>query len=126
MLCLLRESETTVVISSHVLTDLERTVDTIILVDSGRVLRNCSLDDFREEYLKVRITTNTSPNFELPERLILRTLHRDSSSALLLIRKDAWDELNSLTSATDVTTETEVPLLEEAFRHTIELSKSNR
>jgi ABC-2 type transport system ATP-binding protein len=56
LLKLLRESETTVIISSHVLTDVERIADTVVLLHEGKLLKHSSLDDFREDRTQINPT----------------------------------------------------------------------
>lgn len=44
------DDELTMVISSHMLHDIERIVDRIVCVDRGRVVADAPLDDLREQY----------------------------------------------------------------------------
>lgn len=47
---LLREGSTTIVISSHVLRDVERVVDWIVCLEQGRVIADTAMDELRERY----------------------------------------------------------------------------
>lgn len=44
------DDELTMVISSHMLHDIERIVDRIVCVDKGRIVADAPLDDLREQY----------------------------------------------------------------------------
>ena len=50
---LLNESGTTILFSSHHMTDVERMADRIVLLDEHRVMLDCSLDDLRERHCLV-------------------------------------------------------------------------
>ena len=50
LLELLREDETTILVSSHVLRDVEKVVDRIVCLDRGCVLTDAALDDLQERF----------------------------------------------------------------------------
>lgn len=52
---LLNESGTTILFSSHHMTDVERMASRIVLLDDGRPLIDAALDDLREEYCLVSV-----------------------------------------------------------------------
>lgn len=52
---LLREDEPAIVISSHQLDDIERSVDWILCLDHGRVVRDDALDALQERYARWRV-----------------------------------------------------------------------
>jgi len=62
---LVREDEPAIVISSHILDDIERTVDWIICLEHGRVVRDESLDALQERYAEWRVL---APKETLPTR----------------------------------------------------------
>ena len=53
---LLNEDQPTVVISSHVLHDIERLVDWIVCLEKGRLCVSLPFDDLRESYAEWRVT----------------------------------------------------------------------
>jgi ABC-2 type transport system ATP-binding protein len=57
------DEELTMVISSHMLHDLERIVDRVIFVDRARIVADESLDDLRERYAEWNVV---SPTGNLP------------------------------------------------------------
>ncbi len=61
----LREDGSTIVISSHVLRDVERIVDWIVCLDAGRVIADVAMDELRERYAEWRLA---SQGGELPAR----------------------------------------------------------
>jgi len=66
LLTLIQDTSRTIIISSHILSDVEKVIDHAVILREGEILRDCSFDDLREEFCKVRLT---SRNGELPENL---------------------------------------------------------
>ena len=58
---LLAEDENTIVISSHVLRDIEKIVDWVVCLDKGVVKTNRSLDDLRQTYAAWTVTGSGLP-----------------------------------------------------------------
>lgn len=65
LLELLREDGTTILVSSHVLRDVEKVVDWVICLDGGRITTDAALDELKES-LQTWIVQ--SPDDDLPER----------------------------------------------------------
>lgn len=57
LLELLQEDGSTILISSHVLRDIERVVNHVVCLDRGRVKVNASLDALQERFSEWRVTT---------------------------------------------------------------------
>ncbi|MFT5198826.1 MAG: ABC-2 type transport system ATP-binding protein [Planctomycetota bacterium] len=58
------EDGTTVLISSHVLHDVEKIVDRVLCIDEGRILEDSTLDDLKETYAEWIVTSRDA---ELPD-----------------------------------------------------------
>ncbi len=52
------EDEATIVVSSHVLRDVEKVVDHVVCLDRGRVVTDRPLDELKEEYAEWRVVSN--------------------------------------------------------------------
>lgn len=65
LLELLEEDRATVLVSSHVLRDVEKIVDWVLCLDQGRLVADAELDDLKERYAEWIVR---SPQAELPER----------------------------------------------------------
>lgn len=63
---ILLDDQKTVVISSHILSDIEKVIDRILILDEGRLLKNCPFDDLREDYVKLELISHSG---DLPEVL---------------------------------------------------------
>ncbi len=56
----------TIIISSHILTDIEKVIDHALVMDKGKMLCDTPIDDLREQYVRLRLT---SLNGAIPEDL---------------------------------------------------------
>jgi len=65
LLELLREDQATILVSSHVLRDVEKIVDRVICLDRGRVLTNAALDELKDTYAQWLVVKKDG---QLPER----------------------------------------------------------
>ena len=53
-----RRGDVTIVISSHILHDIERIADRIVCVEAGRIVADSSLDDLKESYAEWSVTSD--------------------------------------------------------------------
>lgn len=84
---ILREDGSTIVISSHVLRDVERIVDWIVCLDGGRVIADLAMDELRERYAEWRLASHLR---ELPTRFeeaFVLSQRGDGRSARLEVRR---------------------------------------
>jgi len=89
LLELVQQGDTTVVVSSHVLRDVERVVDWIVCLERGRVVVDAALDDLRERYAEWRVS---SRNGSLPARFdegFVLVQQGDGRQAVLVVRDAA-------------------------------------
>jgi ABC-2 type transport system ATP-binding protein len=56
MIALILHEGRTVFFSSHILTDVERVCDRLVVIDKGVLKANCSLEQFRKAIKKVRLS----------------------------------------------------------------------
>jgi len=61
ILRLLDEDEVTIVVSSHALMDIERLVDWVICLDSGKLRANSALDTLQERFATWEVTSSNGP-----------------------------------------------------------------
>jgi ABC-2 type transport system ATP-binding protein len=86
LLELLRDDGCTVVISSHILNDVEKIVDWIVALDAGELAENTPFDSLQESFAE---WTLTSTNGALPETFaesFVMTHQGDARQALLHVR----------------------------------------
>ncbi len=86
LLELLRDDGTTVVISSHILNDVEKIVDWIVALDAGTLVENAAFDTIQESFAE---WTLTSAEGRLPERFaepFILQQQNDARQAVLRVR----------------------------------------
>jgi len=113
---LIQNERRAIVLSSHILSDVERIVDRIVILDEGHVIRDTPLDDLRDSYRRVRLTSMTGrlpPVLDVPGTVEAK---RDVDSAVVTVRDVAADRIERV--AADLRCNWEiVPLaLEEIYR----------
>jgi len=84
---LLVDTTRTIVVSSHILHDVERLVDQVVCIEQGRLLANLSLDELQESYAEWRITARHGalPN-SFTEPYVLEA-HVNGQQARLIVQK---------------------------------------
>ncbi len=87
LLEVLQHSNPTILIASHILNDIEKVIDHVLVLDRGRLLKDCSFDDLREDYVKLELI---SLNGDLPARLPFRNIfsrQQDGRRAVVTLRR---------------------------------------
>ncbi len=107
----------TIVISSHILSDVEKVIDHVVIMDRGSILRDVSLDDLREEFCRVRVSSlNGGP---LPDELPFTNIvecQRGGAEALLTIQSLSGDVLEGMAKQCGARLEMNPLSLEDLYR----------
>jgi ABC-2 type transport system ATP-binding protein len=116
LLEIIQNPSRTILISSHILTDVEKIVDHVLVLDKGRLLRDCAFDDLKEEFRRIKVTALGGA---LPEALPFAGVieeRRDGAQAVLTLARAARDETDRLAEEAGWEVE-DLPLpLEELYR----------
>ncbi|MFI4910542.1 MAG: ABC transporter ATP-binding protein [Sedimentisphaeraceae bacterium JB056] len=56
LLEIIQDTTRTIVISSHILSDVEKVIDHAVIMKKGKVLRDCGFDELLEEYCRLQIS----------------------------------------------------------------------
>ena len=95
LLHLIQDPKRTIIISSHILSDVEKVIDHVLIMKEGCILRDCSFDDLREEFCRVRLTQIEDA---LPDELPLTGVidcERSGGQALLTLRQTELSEIEA-------------------------------
>jgi len=97
LLDILQDSERTVLISSHILSDVEKVIDHIMVLGEGQLLKDCCFDDLREDYVKLELMSLAG---DLPTILPFRhvfSCERNGGHAMVTMRRSelSLDEIRS-------------------------------
>ena len=93
------ESGTTVLFSTHIVSDLERVASEIAFLHQGKLLMRCSVDETKERYARLWLPGKMSA--AAPTQSLSRRRHDDGSLSLV-VERDAhgqWPEAASLLGA---------------------------
>jgi ABC-2 type transport system ATP-binding protein len=93
LLQIIQAENRTIIISSHILSDVEKVIDYALIMKEGRMLRDCSFDELREQFCRVRISALTGDlPAELPFGNVLQC-QRSKSQAILTLQDSQPDQL---------------------------------
>lgn len=93
------ESGTTVLFSTHIVSDLERVASEVAFLHEGRLLMRCSVDETKERYARLWLPARMSA--AAPAASLSRRRHDDGSLSLV-VERDAqgrWPEASQLAGA---------------------------
>ena len=116
LLQLIQDQNRTIVISSHILSDVEKVIDHAVIMKAGKIVAEASFDELREKYCRVRLTALSGP---LPETLDFANVlecKRNESEATLTVADLSPDQIEA--AATKINCQADIqPLpLEDIYR----------
>lgn len=116
LLKIIQDEGRTIIISSHILSDIEKVIDYVLIMDEGRMVRDCSFDDLKEEFCKIKVT---SLNGKLPDAFdmpgILEIDKSEMQAVMTVIRED-YGTVADKAKSLNCRLETESLSLEEIYR----------
>jgi ABC-2 type transport system ATP-binding protein len=93
------ESGTTVLFSTHIVSDLERVASEIAFLHEGKLLLHCGVDETKESFARLWLPASVSA--AAPAQVLGRHRHDDGSLSLIVERDAAgrWPDASSLPGA---------------------------
>lgn len=93
------ESGTTVLFSTHIVSDLERIASDIAFLHEGKLLLHCAADDTKERFARLWLPASMSA--AAPTAALSRRRHEDGSLSLVVERDERgqWPEASRLNGA---------------------------
>jgi ABC-2 type transport system ATP-binding protein len=122
LLEIIQKDGKTVLVASHILADIEKVIDHVIMMKDGRILHDQSLDDFRERFMRLRLTSFKNA---LPEKLpfdFFLTCERSVHQAVLTVESKHLKSISMQAELLNCKVETQYLQLEDIY-HTIIKSK---
>jgi ABC-2 type transport system ATP-binding protein len=116
LLQLIQEQNRTIIISSHILSDVEKVIDHVVIMKAGRIITDASFDELRERYTRVRLTALGDT---LPEHLHLENVldcRRNQAHATLIVRDASRDRIEAFAGAANCACEIDSLPLEDIYR----------
>lgn len=111
----LREDECTVLVSSHILNDVEKIVDWVVCLEQGRVIADASFDDLQESYAEWILASpaGTLPR-NFPEPFVLEH-HGDARQVRLKVCTSEYEAAEKFAAQFGAAVRTRPLSLEEMF-----------
>lgn len=96
LLGLIQDSQRSIIISSHILSDVEKVIDHAWILAEGRLVRNCAFDALKEEFMEARLTSLDGPlPADLPFSNVL-SCERDAKRAHLILQNASPDDVEQI------------------------------
>jgi ABC-2 type transport system ATP-binding protein len=124
LLQIIQDEKHTIIISSHILSDVEKVIDHAIIMRKGSILRDCSFDNLREEFIRFTLTSLSS---QLPTELPFENIiscERNNNKAVVTIQNTTQEQLE--TKAKNLNCEIEIRPLSLYEIYKIVVSRKNR
>jgi len=93
LLQIIQDEGRTIIISSHILSDVEKVIDHVVIMKEGRILLDCSFDELRERFSRVRVSALSG---ELPGELPFANVvqcRRSNGEAILTVEDSTAEQL---------------------------------
>lgn len=116
LLQIIQDESKTIIISSHILSDVEKVIDHSVIMNKGRILCDCSFDDLREEFIRFSLTSLSG---SLPEKLDFDnaiSCDRNDNKAIITVQKDTVDKLQAIAKSMHCEIEVKPMSLEEIYK----------
>lgn len=93
------EAGTTVLFSTHIVSDLERVASDIAFLHDGKLLLRCAVDDTKERYARLWLPANVA--YAAPASLFGKRRHDDGSISVVIEREanGTWPQAATLSGA---------------------------
>jgi len=85
LLELVREDESTIIVSSHILVDIEKVVDRVICLKEGHLVTDSLLDDLKDSYTEWVVTSSNGPLPEVFDEPFILRQKTDGQQARLTV-----------------------------------------
>jgi ABC-2 type transport system ATP-binding protein len=93
---MIQDGDRCIVIASHILSDVEKVVDRIVMLHDGEIIRDASLDGLRDAYRVVRLTAVDRPlPADLPVPGVVES-KRSGDTVVLTVRDASHDALSAV------------------------------
>jgi ABC-2 type transport system ATP-binding protein len=116
LLKIIQQDRKTIMISSHILSDVEKIMDHVIIMKAAYIIEDRSFDDLRERYMQVRLTSlNKSLPVSLPFERVL-SCQRNNGLAVMILEAPCVDTIKSHAEALNCTVDIHPLPLEDIYK----------
>jgi len=98
---IIQQKQKTILISSHILSDVEKVIDHVIIMKNGHIIEDQGFDDLRDQYLRIRLTSlGTSLPEEMPFERVL-SCERNNGQAVLTLENPQIETIKNQAESID-------------------------
>ena len=116
LLGIIQDENRTIIISSHILSDVEKVIDHTLIMRKGSVLRDCSFDSLREEFVRFTLTCLDGPlPTELPFENAI-SCEKSEGRAVMTVQNYSQEMLEAKAKALNCEIEIRPLSLEEIYK----------
>jgi len=116
LLQIIQDENRTIIISSHILSDIEKVIDRALIMRQGTILRDCGFDELREEFTKFTLSSlNGSLPAELPFKNTV-SCEKNGNQAIVTVHNISQEELEAEAKIQNCEIEIKPLSLEEIYR----------
>jgi ABC-2 type transport system ATP-binding protein len=116
LLQFIQDQNRTIIISSHILSDVEKVIDHAVIMKAGRIIADASFDELREKYTRVRLTSLSGPLREELRFANVIECRRDQSQATLTVRDLSPEQIEATAEAINCQADIQPLPLEDIYR----------
>ncbi len=120
LLQFIQDQDRTIVISSHILSDVEKVIDHAVIMKAGRIVTDASFDDLRERYARVRLTSLSGA---LPEQLRFGNIidcRRNGAQATLTVADLLPEQIEAAAAAINCQADIQPLSLEDIYKAVVQ------
>jgi len=116
LLQIIQNENRAIIISSHILSDVEKVIDHAVIMKEGRILVDCSFDQLRERFSRVRINSLSGPlPTVLPFENVLKC-QQSNGEAILTIQDFSQEQIEQAAQSLDCQIEIQPLSLEDIYK----------
>ncbi len=116
LLQIIQDENRTIIISSHILSDVEKIIDHAVIMKQGRILVDCSFDELREQFCQVRVSALSG---ELPSELPFANMvqcRRSNGQAILTVQDSSREQLEQTAQGLNCEIDIQTLTLEDIYK----------
>ncbi len=117
LLELIQTQDRTILISSHILSDIEKVIDHVIIMDEGKIISDSTFDELRERFYRVQLTGTGSLDRLGFDNIIDEQY--DSGQAILIIKDTDPDSIQKAVTKHNCKCEISMLSLEDIYKAVI-------
>jgi ABC-2 type transport system ATP-binding protein len=91
LLDLIQNPARTILISSHILSDIEQIIDHVVIFKDGGIVRDCAFDELQEEFVQLQVRGGEDVMARLEHAPGKVYLERFGNQAMVVLKRDSHD-----------------------------------